>query len=74
MAMANYLARPMSEDVAQEPEINPELLDEAWRQLGDVTADEAISEALQLLVQERLKRRAALQHRDYSVLDKGAGG
>jgi hypothetical protein len=73
----------MTETVAQEvtgAQIDPELLEEAQRQLGDVSPDAAINEALHRLVQqERLKRREALETLrrmsdeglfDYSVLDK----
>jgi Arc/MetJ family transcription regulator len=73
----------MTETVAQEvteSQIDPELLEEAQRQLGDVSPNEAINEALcRLVQQERLKRREALETLrrmsdeglfDYSVLDQ----
>ncbi|MEV6927899.1 DUF2191 domain-containing protein [Dactylosporangium sp. NPDC051485] len=47
---------------AAEPEIDPELLAEAQRQLGDTWPNQAINEGLRLLVeQKRLERRRALE-------------
>ncbi|GAA2370695.1 hypothetical protein [Dactylosporangium salmoneum] len=57
MTMTEIAAHP-----AAEPEIDPELLAEAQRQLGDAWPNQAINEGLRLLVeQKRLERRQALE-------------
>jgi Arc/MetJ family transcription regulator len=55
----------MTDTVVQqqtEPEIDDELLEEAQRQLGDVSRNAAINEGLKVLVeQRRARRRRALE-------------
>jgi Arc/MetJ family transcription regulator len=75
----------MNETVARkatEPQIDPELLAEAQRHLNNVTPNEAVNEALRLLVEHYRERRGRAfdrlqemveqepEHFDFSAIDE----